>query len=187
MTQTAESPEVPTLYMRGVVVPSPALTANDLKAIRVANSWVSFHHEPDSHAGRIKLAHKTKSNLPSGFSSKQQQEAESTYEIAVPSMIDPGFFKAGDNSVRLKGLKGHHSSTLPDDAWEIAKALISKGSRLALRWSFCGQSSPRIEKFGLEGDGLYLLIFNGNKKFQLLLDYQIVEKNDRQYTLLSYR
>lgn len=150
-----------------VADPFEALTKDDLKALRTADS-VTFSHGSD---GRHYVRGIRRLTVD-GF------ETEVRREIRVPSNI-----RSYDSD--RKRSYGHAfemiNSAQYDDDWKTVVSLLRTGDELALLW-YAGNSNAYVSDANLRRDELRLIVNRGNRRLSFLIDVSVCADNTARMT-----
>ena len=150
-----------------------ALTTVDIANLKRAKT-LSFFHQCD---GTVVVRLTIKSNLTN-------QE----YELRVPSIIYGGSSKFGGNDYSVDDIEGASFGIVTpefSEEWRTVTDIVKAGDRLEVHWHMGGHTSQLLQKHGLVGDSIEIVIKKKARKdsrhpkpsLKFLLDVRITEKD----------
>lgn len=168
-----------TTFVETVTVPAVGISADDVKALRQADT-VSFHFTRGAGSGIV--ARKRVKN-PGPFGDRERE-----HEVAAGAAFN-GAHESGDR-VGTENANCHAMvmSAQVDECWQTVAAFLKPGDVLRLNWYADAMTNGYLEGAAvrpghhaagqtLHADALYLRITRGERRFAFLIDVEICPSN----------
>lgn len=175
---TTETQVLETITHETVTAPAQGLTADDVKAMRTADS-VSFHFTR-SEGSTIRATKRVKK--PGPFDDRERHHEVQT-GTSFNGFHESGLRVATDNAICFEMIMSAEYC----EVWQTVVAFLKPGDVLRLNWYADAMTSGYVKESvttvegsrgcNLHADALYLRVQRGEKRFAFLLDVSVCPSN----------
>lgn len=140
------------------------LTADDLKALRMADASVCFFTD-GTEESYIRCSKKVKGD-------PYRQEMD--YQIQADGFIN--YYGSGSGTMKGRKAFGMVSCPKYDAVWQTVCAMLRVGDELTLKWTQ-SNNNQYVDDANLHVDDLRLCVKRGDKMYEFFIEYSICPDN----------